>query len=259
VKADVAETLLRCYRTGKKINSKMEKAVRVAEEDAELKKVLAAQMEFDQQLIDVIHFIKPPDNLRQKLSDLSLKPRTEKTRLRKQVINPAVLTALLGVVVILGIVVFFVMERMEKFPGRDAVESMLSGSGKLNGTEFEQVSTTTGQLGDWFYMRGYDGFEAPSDLGALPVIGSRVFRIDGRTVAQFAIGDTQESGMRCLVFEFHASEFGVQLPEEERWKIISEDTWVGAIRQRGDHCFLVARRGTKAEMEEFLKTLPSKP
>ena len=259
MKAQVAETLLRCYRPGKKIDSKMEKAVRVAEEDAELKKVLSAQMEFDQQIIDVIHFIKPPDNLRQKLSDLSVKPRADKTRLRKQVINPAVLTALLGVGVIIGIIVFFIMERMEKFPGRDAVESMLSSSTKLTGTEFEQVSTTTGQMGDWFYMRGYDGFEAPTDLTGLPVIGSRVFRIDGRTVAQFAVGDAQDGSMRCLVFEFHASEFGVQLPEENHWKVIVEDTWVGALRQRGDHCFLIAKRGNKADMEEFLKTLPAKP
>jgi hypothetical protein len=258
VKADTAETLLRCYRAGKKIDSKMEKAVRLAEGDPELKKTLSAQIEFDEQIIEAIHFIKPPENLRQKLSDLSAKPREEKTRLRKQVINPAVLTAILGLVVIVGIIVFFVIERMEKFPGREAVENMLVGSGKLSGTEFEQVSTTTGQLGDWFYMRGYDGFEAPSDLTGLPVIGSRVFKIDGRTVAQFAVGDAQQNSMRCLVYEFHASEFGVQLPPEQGWKVLTQDFWTGAIRQNGDHCVLIAFRGTKADMEDFLKTLPPK-
>jgi hypothetical protein len=255
VKADTAETLLRCYRTGKKIDSKMERAVRLAEEDPELKQKLSAQMEFDEQIIEAIHFIKPPENLRQKLTDLSAKPREEKTRLRKQMINPAVLTALLGLVVIVGIIVFFVMERMEKFPGREAVENMLASSSKLSGTEFEQISSTTGQLGDWFYMRGYDGFEAPSDIAPLPVIGSRVFRIDGRTVAQFAVGNTQENSMRCLIFQFHASEFGVQMPAENQWKILSQEAWVGAISQRGDHCFLIAFRGTKADMEDFLKTL----
>jgi hypothetical protein len=77
-------------------------------------------------------------------------------------------------------------------------------------------------------------------------------------VAQFAVGDTQQNSMRCLVFQFHASEFGVQLPEEHAWKVITQDAWVGAIRQHGDHCFLIAFRGTKADMEEFLKTLPPK-
>lgn len=256
MKSDTAETLLRCYRPGKSVDSKMEKALRLAEEDPELGRILRAQLEFDEQIIDVIHFIKPPENLRQKLGELSEKPRAEKARLRKQVINPAVVTALCGVLVILGIIVFFVMERMEKFPGRDAVEAMLSNASKMNGHELEDVTSTSGQLGDWFYMRGYDGFESPPDLAGLPVIGSRVFHIDGRTVAQFAVGNAE--AMKCLVLQFHASEFGVQLPEAKEWKILTEGEWVGALRQHGDICFLIAFRGNKAEMDEFLKTLPSK-
>ncbi|MDR3404652.1 MAG: hypothetical protein P4L99_19270 [Chthoniobacter sp.] len=254
--AQTAETLLRCYRPGKPADSKMEKALRFAEEDPELKTTLGTQIEFDEQIIDVIHFIKPPENLRQKLSDLSVAPRAEKTRLRKQVINPAVLTALLGVVVILGIVVFFVIERVDKFTGREAVENMLGSASKMTGTELEPVTTTTGQIGDWFYMRGYDGFEALPELAALPVMGSRVFRIDGRTVSQVAVGTPD--ALRCLIFQFHASEFGVLLPPEEGWKVLTEDEWVGAIRQHGDHCFLIAFRGGKPEMQDFLKTLPSK-
>lgn len=254
--AQNAEILLRCYRPGKRADSKMEKAVRFAEEDAELKKKLSAQIEFDEQIIDVIHYIKAPENLRQKLSDLSVKPRAEKAKLRKQVINPAVMTAIFGVLVIVGIVVFFVLERMEKFPGREAVENMLGTAAKMNGTELESVSSTAGQLGDWFYMRGYDGFEAPTDLTTLPVVGSRVLRVDGRTVAQVAVGTPE--AMKCLLFQFHASEFGVQMPVEKEWTILSQDQWVGAVRQHGDHCILVAFRGSKPEMEEFLKTLTPK-
>jgi hypothetical protein len=256
--AETAQALLRCYRPGKRVEGRMEKAVRVAEEDPELKKTLGEQVEFDEQIMGAIHCIKPPEDLRKKLSDLSEKPRAEQARLRKQVINPAVMTALFGVLVILGIVVFFVMDRMEKFQGREAVENMLVTAGKMNGMELEKVSSTTGQLGDWFYMRGYDGFEAPAELVALPVIGSRVFRVDGQTVAQIAVGngDAANPELRCLLFQFHASEFGVQLPEEKDWRVLTHDEWVGAIRQHGDHCFLIAFRGAKADMQEFLKTLP---
>ena len=67
----------------------MEKAVRLADDDPELHKTLGEQMEFDAQIIDVIHFIKPPDDLRQKLNDLGEKPREAKARLRSQCINPA--------------------------------------------------------------------------------------------------------------------------------------------------------------------------
>jgi hypothetical protein len=252
--SQTAENLMRCYRPGKRTDSRTEKAARFAEQDAELSRLLSAQVQFDAQIVDVIHYIKPPENLRQKLSELGDKPEVDKTARRKQWVNPAVLTAVLGGVVILGIVIFFVLDRMEKFPGREEVEGMLIGASKMNGSELETVSDTTGQLGDWFYMRGYDGYEAPTYLVGLPVIGSRVFKLAGRTVAQLAIGNTE--ALKCLVFQFHASEFGVQLPADGDWQILTEDEWVGAIRQRGDHCFLIAFRGGKADMKEFLKNLP---
>jgi hypothetical protein len=252
--ARTAEDLIRCYRPGKRADSRTEKAARFAQEDAELSKILSAQVQFDAQIVDVIHYIAPPENLREKLSELGEKPATEKTRRRSQWANPAVFTAILGVLLILGIVVFFVLDRLEKFPGRDEVETMLLGASKMTGAELETVSDTTGQLGDWFYMRGYEGYEAPAELAALPVIGSRVFKVEGRTVAQLAVGNTD--ALRCLIFQFHASEFGVQLPADGDWQVLTQDDWVGAIRQRGDHCLLIAFRGGKDEMKEFLKTLP---
>jgi gliding motility-associated-like protein len=92
---------------------------------------------------------------------------------------------------------FLVKERMEKFPGRESVEGLLGTAAKMTGAELEQVNTTTNQLGDWLYMRGYEGYEMPPELASLPVVASRVFRYDGRTVAQAAI-DKHES----LLYEF---------------------------------------------------------
>ena len=157
-----------------------------------------------------------------------------------------VLTAAFGIDRDNQVIVFLIMDRLEKFPGREAVENMLVVAGNMSGTELEPVTSTTGQLGDWFYMRGYEGFEAPVELATQPVIGSRVFKIDGRTVAQFAVGTPE--ALKCLVFQFHASEFGVQLPQDGDWKIIAGPEWVGAVRQHGDHCFLIVFRGGKEEM-----------
>jgi hypothetical protein len=252
--ARAAQTLLRCYRPGKAADARMDKAVRFAQEDAELSKSLTEQIEFDQQITDAIHFIKPPEDLVKKLNDLRVKAGVEKKGLRSQMINPAVVTAMLGVLVILGIVVFFVLDRVDKFPGREQAESLMSAAGKLTPSELEPASGTTGQLADSFYIRGYDGFEAPPDLAALEVVGSGVVRFGGQTVAQIAVG--HENTLRCIIFEFHASEFGVQLPADADWKVLTHDEWVGAIRQHGDHCFLIVFKGARPDMQEFLKTLP---
>jgi len=250
---ETAETLFRCYRPGKDADSRTQKAVKFAEQDPELSKKLSEQIAFDENIVETIHFIKPPDNLRQKLSALTPPSAAEQQKLRKRIINPAVLTALLGVLVLVGVVGFLVWERMEKFPGRESVEGLLGTAAKMTGAELEAVESTTSQLGDWLYMRGYEGYEIPPELAAVPVLGSRVFTYDGRKVAQAAV-DKHDS----LLYQFHASHFGIELPSDGDWLVLTRDEWVGAVRQRGDHCFLIAFRGSKAEMREFLKTLPKK-
>ena len=251
--AHTAETLLRCHRAEKPTDSRMQKALRWAEGDPEARQRLKDQMDFDRQVVEAIHFIKPPEDLRQKLSALGSKPRANQPGLRKQMIDPAVLSALVGVVVIAGIILFFVIDHMEKFPGRESVERMIPAPGKMTGLEFEPVSTTTNQLGDWLYMHGYEGYEVPGEISSLPVIASRVYRLDGKAIAQFAM-ERHDS----LVYEFHASDFGVQLPQDGDWRVLEQDDWAAAIRQHGDHCFMILLRGSKSEMNDFLKSLPKK-
>jgi hypothetical protein len=253
--AHTAETLIRCYRPGKPADGRTQKAVKFAEQDPELGKKLSEQIQFDGEIVDVIHYIHPPDDLRAKLSDSGAKP-DEKTRLRRQAINPAILTALMGVLLLVGVIVFMVMERMEKFPGRESVEELLGTAAKMTGTELETVALSTSQIGDWFYMKNYDGFEAPPELASQSIVGARVFHYGGHSVAQIAVGTPEQ--MRCLLYEFQASNFGVQLPPDGDWLVMDHEQWVGAVRQRGDHCFLIAFRGTKAEMRDFLRSLPAK-
>jgi len=251
--AHTAETLLRCHRAEKPVDARMQKALRWAERDPEARQKLKDQMAFDQQVVEAIHFIKPPENLRQKLAALGARPSVERPGLTKQMINPAVLSALAGVAVIVGIIAFFVFDHMQKFPGRESVERMIPTPGKMTGPEFESVSTTANELGDWFYIHGYEGYEVPPEIASTPVIYSRVFRMDGKPIAQFAM-ERHES----LVFEFHASDFGVELPQDGDWRLLVQDEWTAAIRQHGDHCVMVLLRGSKSEMNDFLKSLPKK-
>jgi len=251
--AETAETLMRCHRPGKAADGRTQKAVKFAEQDPELQQKLRDQIQFDEQIVEVIHYIKPPDDLRQKLSNLGAQPRAEKAGLRRQMINPAMLTAFLGLLLLGGVIAFLIIERMEKFPGRESVEGLLGTAAKMTGVELEPLTSTPAQLGDWLYMRGYEGYQVLPEVAALPVVGSRVFRYDGRMVAQAAIDKNE-----ALLFEFHASAFGVQLPQDGDWLLLTRDEWVGAIRQRGDHCFLLAIRGTKTEMRDLLQSLPKK-
>ena len=253
MKTTEAETLLPCHRAGREPEGRVQKAVRVAEGDAELGKKLHDQMEFDAQIVEAIHSVVPPEDLREKLGALNEAAGAGRRGLRSQMSSPAMLAALAGVLLIVGVVIFLVLENMKDFAGRAAVQHMLDGTTKMNGTELEAVTTTTAQLGDWFYMRGYEGYEMPPELAALPVIGSRVFRQDGKAVAQFVV-EKHDS----VVFEFHAADFGVQLPSDGEWQLLEQGGWAAAVRQHGDHCFMIAFRGAEAEMRMFLQSLGKK-
>src|SRR5687768_2482712 len=141
-----AETLLRCYRGGKRADPRTQKAVRFAEGDETLRRKLSDQMEFDERIVEVIHFIKPPDNLRQKLSELSAKAHIDDGRIRSNIGKPAILAAVAGVLLIIGIIVFFALDRMQNFPGRGAIQRMIASTQKMSSRDFERVSSPVGAL-----------------------------------------------------------------------------------------------------------------
>lgn len=248
-----AESLLRCHREGREPDGRMQKALRVAEGDAEVSRRLREQLDFDAQITEAIHYIIPPEDLRAKLGALNEANGHGKRGWRGHISSPAMLAAVAGVLLFLGVIVFFVMDSMTRFTGREAVEKMIETTAKMTGTEFEAVAMTTAQLGDWFYVRGYEGYEALPELATQPAVGARVFRQDGKPVAQFVIEEHA-----AVVFEFHASDFNVQLPPDGDWQVLDQNGWVAAIRQQGDHCLMIAQRGDAAAMRKFLQSLPKK-
>jgi len=247
--ADDALALLPLHRPGREAGSRVQKAVRFAKNDLALSQQLAAQQEFDSRITDVVHSIVPPENLREKLRGACARP-DEKPRLRTHAFNPVVLTAIAGVLLIAGFFGWTVMERMEKFEGRDAVESMLSTTSKMSGVELDPVAATSGTMGDWFYMHGFEGYAVPAEAAALPVVGGRVFHIDGYPIAQLAI-DRHDS----ILYVFRASDFGIDIPADSPWRVIAFEGWAAALRRHDDTCSMLAFRGEKSDMRAFLATL----
>lgn len=248
-----AEILLRCHRAGREPDSRMQKALRMADGDAELGKLLRAQQEFDDRIVGVILQINPPDDLRAKLGSLNEAAGAVPRKLRTHLFTPAILAALAGVLLIVGIIVFFVLESMADFPGREAIEGMMETTSNLNGGEFEPVKLAASQLGDWLLLRDYAGYEAPPELAAVSVVGARVFTRDGKRIAQYVVEEHES-----VAYEFRATDFGVQLPPGGGWRVLEKNAWVAAVRQSGEHCQMISFRGNAADMRGFLAALPKK-
>jgi len=248
---DDAEMLLRCHREGREPDGRVQKALRLVEGDAAVGQRLRAQTAFDAQIVAAIRGIVPPESFRAKVGPRPDAAGGGAPKLRSQLHTPALLAALAGVLLFLGVIVFLVMESMANFPGREAVEGMLETTNRMSGAELEPMKTTTAKLGDWLMLHGYEGYEAPPELAAEPVVAARVFARDGKKIAQYAVEQHQS-----VVFEFHATDFGVQLPAEGGWTIVQKNARVAALRTRGEHCVMISFRGTETEMQAFLQTLP---
>lgn len=248
--AEDAAALLPLYRPGRPADSRLQKAVRTAEKDPALAQQLAEQQAFDDRITEVIRSITPPADLMAKLRQGGARTDAPPPKLRSQAFHPVVLTAILGVLLIAGFIGWTVMERMEKFDGKEAVERIVATPRKMSGLELDNVNSTTGSMQDWFYMRGFEGFHVPPELAGLPVVGSRVFRIEGHAIAQLAV-DKNES----ILYVFRASDFGVDVPADQPWRLMEHDGWAAALRRQGDICSVLAFRGTKGEMKTFLTTL----
>lgn len=250
MKLKTAETLLPCHCQGAINDPRVEKAARIAAADAVLGEKLEQQRAWDAQVSGVISSIQAPKGLRRRIGIAAGSTHAPSRSLFRDLAQPAVLAIFIGLSVILGLMVYLELERREKFQGREAAARMIEVTNGMSGLELEFMNSEVGRLSDWFYMRGFEGFVVPPELASLPVVGSRVFKVDGNPVAQLAV-ETQHS----IIYVFRPQDFGMHLVDGADWRLFDHIGWAAALRQQGDSCTMIAFRGTKQEMRELLRSL----
>ena len=240
-----AEIFLPCYRAGRRMDPRVAKAARVAEGDELLRGKLAAQTNFDEQIIEAIHTIRPPEGLRARLDSATASPA-----LRKHARHPAILCAVAGTLLIIGFLVYLELDRRSDFPGKESAEGMIAQLDRMDEMDFEPVNGPISGLTDWLMLRGADGLEVPPKIARLHAAYVRTFKKDGRIVAQFLI---DQHGSILTIFR--ASDFNVRLDPDGDWTLFKQGEWTAAIRQRGDTCTLLAFRGERIDLEKFIHSL----
>jgi hypothetical protein len=239
---------LAAYREGKLTDPRLSKAMRCIENESAQRERIAEQVAFDVSVMEMLGAIAAPQDLRQRLAVAQSTSDKAPTRPRHHI--TAVLSLGLGVAIIIAVLVFLYVQNAANFPGRENLVRIASTPSRMSGSELEPVANAAGELGDWFYMRGYEGYRLPAELRSLPAVGSRLFRPDGHPVAQVAV-DTHQS----LLYVFKGDDFGVTLPSTEDWTVFPAQGCVAAARQYDSEIAMITFQGTEAEMQEFLATL----
>jgi hypothetical protein len=156
-----------------------------------------------------------------------------------------------GLVATLCMVIFLISDRMNSFEGADRISELLESADNLTGDEFEAVETKAGDLQDWFFLKhGLEHYAVPKQFANIKTVGCRVFKFDGATVAQImAVADKE-----ILLYMFPSHDLGIKL-RKGKWEIVEDEKWVGGATGVSDVCFLVAFKGNKDEMKDFLSNV----
>jgi hypothetical protein len=243
---ETARTLVSVYRQDRPADSKVKKAVQFAESDASLAAELKSQLEFDRRIVEVIHCLKPSPDFKLKLGGVSENSK----RKSQQAMNPAILCAIIGVLLLIGIGIRWKIESDKDFPGRPWVEDFIELNNHMTGAELERTESRAGDLADKLMLSGFEGFALPAEFSSQQAVGWRVFRHgpSGHKVVQIAV-DLNNS----LVFVFRTSDFGVQPGTD--WRIFEHEGWAAAIRQFHGLCVLVTLRGSESDMRNMINSL----
>jgi len=153
-----------------------------------------------------------------------------------------------GLIATVCMVVFLISDRLNSFDGADRIIELLDTANNLTGDEFEAVETKAGDLEDWFFLKhGLEHYAVPKQFANMKTVGCRVFKFNGATVAQImAVADKE-----VLFYMFPSDDLGIKVPNG-KWEIVEEEDWVGGVTGINDTCFLVAFKGNKDDMKEFL-------
>jgi hypothetical protein len=155
-----------------------------------------------------------------------------------------------GLVATVCMVIFLISDRMNSFEGADRISELLDSANNLTGDEFEAVETKAGDLQDWFFLKhGLEHYAVPKQFANIKTVGCRVFKFNGATVAQIMAVTDKE----ILLYMFPSNDLGIKI-RKGKWEIVEDDSWVGGVTGINDTCFLVAFKGNKDEMKEFLSS-----
>ena len=219
---------------------KVAKAVQAAQGDPHLTAQIAADRRWHQEIaqmpvpeaLALLHLAEPP-----------------KMRWSALVFQPAVLAIALALAVVVGVLVYFTKDRMDDFPGKDAVMALVEEEGARAKPEFEEISPTeAGKLGDWFVLQGFEGYAAPRELQKAKVIGCRVLKREGVPMAEVVF---ERQNARMLVFRAADWKNGI---EKAGRHIFQQEQWGVAAWNEQENDYVVMVGGEDSDLPGFLQT-----
>ena len=212
---------------------------------------LTTQQQFDQALAKLVRQIEIPKSTEEWFVNASL-IKGVKRSWKKTARHPAILATALAVLVMAGLTVYFLVERLQEFPGSATAKKMLVVASTTKKAQLDPLDTDAINIGDYFFMKfQLEHFDVPISFADLRATGARVFDDDdGHRVAQVALA---ESGLQFFLYPADPTETRARpAPKKPRWRFVEGEGWAGAVKERNGVCFMIAMRGSREDLEPYL-------
>lgn len=219
----------------------VQKALKAITKSPEMKSEFECQAALDAQGRKIFAEVGIPDEVEEILTSkvAALPARRFNPR------DPAIFAAVMGFLLLVLVLTWDFLGRPAAFPP-EAVE-IAERVIEIEDEPFEPVGEPAGEVEDWFVMKGFDGFKVPEHLAAHLAETGGILKIENQPVAVITI---PQRNARFLVFP--AKPFGIDLPGGE-WRTASiDERYSAAIREEGDMCFMILRRGSLASVQDLV-------
>ncbi len=236
---------------------RMRAAVLQAKKKGPAAVAFAQQQNFDRAVAALVREIPVSAEISEWFRNEKLMPQKRRSW-KRTVLNPVAVSIALAVVVIVGVVVYGVRQRMNEFPGSESARKLLVTAGAMRGVSLDPVEAEAGSLSDFFFMKyRLEHYDVPPEFADLRTKALRVFDDDqGRRVAQITL---EENRMQLFLFPAERNPKDAQPVEFEGWRYLEHEGWTGAVRVSDGVCFMAAIRGKRKEFAPYLARPAAQP
>jgi hypothetical protein len=227
-----------------------DRALRTALHHARKTDAYAIQQNFDKAVAALVQAIPIPQDITDWIPpDTFIAPARRPWK--KYVQNPVFLATGIAAIVIAVILVFQLIDRLNRFPGEPTALRMLTTASSNKSMMLDPVKTDAGRLGDFFFMKHrLVHYDVAPEFADLKTIGCRVFDDEeGQRIAQVWV---VEKKMQFFLFPAERDVKTGKVKEFSGWRYVNQEHWTGVVKEQGGVCFMAALRGSEKDLAPYV-------
>jgi len=227
-----------------------DRALRTALHRARNTEQFAVQQNFDKAVATLVQTIPIPQDITDWIPpDTFIAPA--RRRWKKYAQNPVFLATGIAGIVIAVILIFQLIDRLNRFPGEPTALRLLTTASSNKSMILDPVKTDAGRLGDFFFMKHrLVHYDIPPEFADLKTIGCRVFDDEeGQRIAQVWV---VEKKMQFFLFPAARDLKTGKVKEFFGWRYVNQERWTGAVKEEGGVCFMAALRGNEKDLAPYV-------